>query len=112
MCYFAHMGLTTLTHLFRRALKQATPSRVQVADETGLHRNTITKADRVAAPTYKTTRKLIAWLREQSKKLDDRAIKLDAELERAYPDQYRQDRERRRVPASVHRTTARRGKRR
>ena len=111
MCDFAHMSLTTLTRLFRRALQLATPSRVQVADETGLYRNTITKADRVAAPTYKTTRRLIAWLREQSKALNDRATKLEAEMGRAFPDEYRQDRERGRVPAPVRRTTPRRKKR-
>ena len=105
------MSLTTLTRMFRRALRQATPSRVQVADETGLHRNTLGKADRVAAPTYKTTLRFIRWLRRQSKALDDRATKLEAELGRAYPDQYRQDRERGRVPAPVRRTTARRKRR-
>ena len=111
MCDFAHMSLTTLTRMFRKALQQATPSRVRVADEAGLHRNTLGKADRVAAPTYNTTRKLVQWLREQSKVLDDRATKLAAELGRAYPEQYRQDREGGRVSASVHRTVARRKRR-
>ena len=102
------MSLTTLTRMFRRALQLATPSRVQVADETGLHRNTLGKADRVAAPTYKTTLRFIQWLRQHGKALDDRATKLEAELGRAYPDQYRQDQKRGRVPTSVRRTTARR----
>ena len=111
MCEFAHMSLNTLTRMFRKALQQATPSRVQLADETGLHRNTLGKADRVAAPTYKTTLRFIQWLRQHSKALDERATKLEAELERAYPTQYRQDQERGRVPAPVRRTTPRRKQR-